>query len=221
MNRREFPHLLEGVSNKLLTWCTLALLNSFISSLIWFPFEIILALLFIFNCHVTKPSNSEIARMCVCSVTQLCLTLCDPMGCSPPGSCLHGISQTRILEWGAISFSRGPFWPRDGNGIFSVSCLAGGFLLLSHRALGLSQTTVRFAWGWVSVAPEQSTRSRWLWIGVLSEIASGVGRSSGNPLLHAGRKNTKEPTTSFQGFVNEPQACNSLRSIYSRKMAES
>ena len=39
-------------------------------------------------------------------VTQLCATLCDPMDCSPPGSSVHGISQSRILEWAAISFSR-------------------------------------------------------------------------------------------------------------------
>ena len=36
---------------------------------------------------------------------QLSLTLCDPMDCSPPGSSVHGILQTRILEWVAISFS--------------------------------------------------------------------------------------------------------------------
>ena len=34
----------------------------------------------------------------VCSATQFCLTLCDPMGCSPPGSSVHGISQARILS---------------------------------------------------------------------------------------------------------------------------
>ena len=34
-------------------------------------------------------------------------TLCDPMDCSPPGSSVHGILQARILEWVAISFSRG------------------------------------------------------------------------------------------------------------------
>ena len=39
-------------------------------------------------------------------ITQLCLTLCDPMDCSPPGSSVHGIHQARILEWVAISFSR-------------------------------------------------------------------------------------------------------------------
>ena len=36
---------------------------------------------------------------------QLCLTLCDPMDCSLPGSSVHGVLQARILEWGAISFS--------------------------------------------------------------------------------------------------------------------
>jgi len=40
-------------------------------------------------------------------VTQSCLTLCDPMDCNPPGSSIHGIFQARILEWVAISFSRG------------------------------------------------------------------------------------------------------------------
>ena len=39
-------------------------------------------------------------------VTQSCLTLCDPMDCSLPGSSVHGIFQARILEWVAISFSR-------------------------------------------------------------------------------------------------------------------
>ena len=36
-------------------------------------------------------------------VTQLCVTLCNPMDCSPPGSSVHGILQARILEWVAIS----------------------------------------------------------------------------------------------------------------------
>ena len=38
---------------------------------------------------------------------QSCLTLCDPMDCSPPGSSVHGIFQAKILKWVAISFSRG------------------------------------------------------------------------------------------------------------------
>ena len=40
-------------------------------------------------------------------VTQSCPTLCDPMDCSLPGSCIHGIFQARVLEWGAIAFSGG------------------------------------------------------------------------------------------------------------------
>ena len=39
-------------------------------------------------------------------VAQSCLTLSDPMDCSPPGSSVHGIFQTRVLEWVAIAFSR-------------------------------------------------------------------------------------------------------------------
>ena len=37
---------------------------------------------------------------------QPCLTLCDPMDCSPPGSSVHGLLQARILEWAAMSSSR-------------------------------------------------------------------------------------------------------------------
>ena len=43
----------------------------------------------------------------VCSVAQSCLTLCNPEHCSLPGSSVHGTFQARILEWVAISFSRG------------------------------------------------------------------------------------------------------------------
>ena len=46
-------------------------------------------------------------------VIQFCLTLCDPMECSPPGSSVHGILQARILEWVTILFSRRSSQPRD------------------------------------------------------------------------------------------------------------
>ena len=38
-------------------------------------------------------------------VAQSCLTLCDPLDCSPPGSSIHGIFKARVLEWVAITFS--------------------------------------------------------------------------------------------------------------------
>ena len=44
-------------------------------------------------------------------VAQLCPTLSGPMDCSPPGSSIHGIFQTRVLEWGAIAFSQGKASP--------------------------------------------------------------------------------------------------------------
>ena len=44
---------------------------------------------------------------------QSCPTLCNPMNCSLPGSSVHGISQAKILEWVAISFSGESSWPRD------------------------------------------------------------------------------------------------------------
>ena len=52
-----------------------------------------------------KESESEIAYSC--------LTLGDPMDCSLPGSSIHGSLQARVLEWVAISFSRGSSRPRD------------------------------------------------------------------------------------------------------------
>ena len=54
---------------------------------------------------------------------------CNPMDCSPPGSSVHGISQARILEWVAVSFSRLCSWPRDRT---SVSCI--GRQILFHWA---------------------------------------------------------------------------------------
>ena len=49
----------------------------------------------------------------VSEVAQSCLTVCNPVDCSLPGSSVHGILQARIVEWVAISFSRGISPPRD------------------------------------------------------------------------------------------------------------
>ena len=53
----------------------------------------------------------------------LCLILWDPMDCSPPASSAHRIFQARILEWVAISFSRGSSWPRDQTHITCLFCI--------------------------------------------------------------------------------------------------
>ena len=58
---------------------------------------------------------------------QLCLTLCDPMDYSPPGSSVHGIFQARILEWPAMPSSRGSSLPRDRTRVSCISYTADGF----------------------------------------------------------------------------------------------
>ena len=60
-------------------------------------------------------------------VTRLCPTLCDPMDCSQPDSSVHGILPARILEWVAISSSRGSSRSRNGTW---VSCTAGRFFTI-------------------------------------------------------------------------------------------
>ena len=68
--------------------------------------------------------------VCVCSVTRLCPTLCNPTDCSPPGSCVRGIFQARILEWAPVSYSRGSFQFRDR---IHVSCVSSiGRQVLNH-----------------------------------------------------------------------------------------
>ena len=74
---------------------------------------------------VTSLSLLWCVCVCVCSVIQLCLTLCDPMHHSQPISSVCGIFQARILEWVAISFSRGSFQPRDQSLVYPA--LASGF----------------------------------------------------------------------------------------------
>ena len=61
-------------------------------------------------------------------VAQLCPTFCDPMGCSPPGSFVHGILQAEILEWVAVCYSRRSSRPRDRT---QVSQAAGRFFTIS------------------------------------------------------------------------------------------
>ena len=76
----------------------------------------------LFNCTLKlsqlKCSKSFINRYCF--VTKLCLTLSDPMDCSPPGSSFLGILQARTLEWVAISSSRGSSWSWNLN---HISCI--------------------------------------------------------------------------------------------------
>ena len=72
----------------------------------------------------------------MCMYAPSCPTLCDPMDCSPPGSSVLGILQARILEWVAISFSRGSSQPTDRTCVSYVSCV-GRQVLLPAESPGL------------------------------------------------------------------------------------
>ena len=63
----------------------------------------------------------------MCLVAQLCLTLCNPIDCSPPGSSVHGNSPGKNTGVVAMPSSRGSFQPRDWT---QVSCIAGGFFTI-------------------------------------------------------------------------------------------
>ena len=78
-------------------------------------------------------------RPAVLRWAQSCPILHDPMDCSSPGSSVHGISQPRILEWAAISSSRGSSWPRDWTRVPCIS-YAGRRILHQLYNLGNPQT---------------------------------------------------------------------------------
>ena len=96
-----------------------------------------LAFLLFLNTQLDMTSSvwSELyMHVCLCcccfSVAKSFRTLCDPMDCSPPGSSVHGISHIRMLEWVAISFSRGSSWPRDQTHVSYI-----GWWILYHGAM--------------------------------------------------------------------------------------
>ena len=84
---------------------------------LWFPRKMILPWV-------------HFGRLLECKCAQSCLTLCDPMDCSLPGSSVHGISQARMLEWVAISDTRVSSPPWDWTCVSCVFCI--GRWILCH-----------------------------------------------------------------------------------------
>ena len=101
----------------------------------------------------------KLYSLCVCSVAQLCLTLCDPMDCGLPGSSAHGIFPPRILEWVAISSSRRSSWPRDQTHASCASCI--GTLILYHWVTWKSQAS--FSWVMNSLFPLNLSDASYFW----------------------------------------------------------
>ena len=73
------------------------------------------------NC--LEPNRAIDMELHAWSVSQSCLSLCDPMDCSPPGSSVHGILQTRTAGWVAMPSSRGSSQLRDQTHSSCVSCI--------------------------------------------------------------------------------------------------
>ena len=105
---------------------SLTLIDSFRESLVLYPLLHHLKTPFIHSLiHSLMPSTNCCGGGVL--VNKLYPTLCNPVGYSPPGSSLCGISQARIPEWVAISFFRGSSQPRD----WTLSpALAGGFFTM-------------------------------------------------------------------------------------------
>ena len=120
----------------------------------------------IFSSWCSLPSWSEVKWM---KIAQSCLTLCDPMDCSLPGSSVHRILQARILEWVAIPFFRGSSQPWDKT---QVSGIAGRFFTI--RAMNEAhQKSACFILHYLSVlgvcrGGVESTAwgggGRWIWL---------------------------------------------------------
>ena len=117
-------------------------------------------------------------------VAQPCLSLSYSMDCSPPGSSVHGILQARILEWVAIPFFRGSFWPRDK---IWVSCIAGRRFTIWATREAQELTHLKRSWwrerlkaggegdnrgwgGWMA------SLTQWIWIWVNSRSWWWTGR---------------------------------------------
>ena len=119
------------------------------------------SIMYAFYCSIRSSTGGHIGCfhscycecVCVCLVTQLCPTLCNPIDCSLPGSCVHEILQARILEGVVIPFSRGSSHPRNWTWVL---CIAGRFFIVwstresfynKHgRADGSSMTCFHFLW---------------------------------------------------------------------------
>ena len=155
-----------------------------------------------------KGSEQGLGHKTLCSVVS---NVCDPVDCSPPGSSVHGIPQTRVLEWVAIPFSRGPSRPGDGP---QVSGMAGALghcgaekMAADHpvpkcdgpRHPGLHPASTRRAWS------QQRLRARPHWPpeGPVSNLDAGNTKHQASPtvlsLSHSLEFPSRRHTGTFPG----------------------
>ena len=114
-----------------------------------------------------NPKNNTMRPLVVVELLSRARLFCDPMDCSPPGSSDNGVSQARILDWAATSFSRGSSWPRDWT---HISCIgrrilyhwatrkASGRVLCSDENHWDKQTPLKLSTSLFCELPEAKTR---------------------------------------------------------------
>ena len=96
-----------------------------------------------FGCKACDSKPASEPSVCMCAKgLQSCLTLCDPVDCSPPCSSVHGILQASILEWAAMPSSRRLSQLRDQICASRGSCIAGRFF--TTEPLGKPLNAVAF-----------------------------------------------------------------------------
>ena len=89
--------------------------------------------------HRTRTNNPKMYLLFLLFSCSVVSDSCDPADCSPPNSSVSGISQAKILEWVATSYTKGSSRPKDGT---CVSCLAGRFFTTEY--LGSRSFTLAF-----------------------------------------------------------------------------
>ena len=116
---------------------------------------------FLLQCMKVK-SESEI------EIAQSCLTLRDPVDCSPPGLSVHRIFQARVLEWGAIAFSGYPYYLSYNRFIYiNITCCRLKFMdgrIFNTTALNLGsslRSPGRFILCRKDIAPDESADVGW------------------------------------------------------------
>ena len=95
-------------------------------------------------------------HICVCLVTKLCPTFCYSMDYSTPGSPVHGIFQTSILDWVAISSSRESSWARDWTQVSYVSSI--GRQVFHHYITWEAMYTC------IHVCKSLDNKETWMWM---------------------------------------------------------
>ena len=132
--------------------------------------------------------------LCICA--QSCLTLWDSMDCSLPGLSVHGISQARILEWVAISSSRGSSQPRDQ---ICVSCVSG-----TERWI-LYQGTIRLVFK-ADIFPSALLGALESLLGFSGSVFVDAPLLAGSqPLLWASTHTLLGSHCTFRGILKQPQ----------------